>query len=81
MRAEGHDAEAWLSEGFRLAIGRLVERTQAESIFLIGGVVEGHSYLFRDRFPEGLSVAKIAHPYPALLGAAAAGMSRLSMTT
>ena len=80
MRSEGHDAEVWLSEAFSCAIGRLIKETRAEAVFLIGGVVVGHDYLFRDRFPGGFPVAKITHPYPALLGAAAAAMGALSMT-
>jgi len=80
LRQRGLDAEKMFGEAFALALQRLVDRTQADAVFLIGGVVDGCPQVFQSYLPARLSVARISHPHPALLGAAAAAIDAFVAT-
>jgi glucokinase len=80
MKSAGLDAESLVTEGFRMALRRLLERFNPNVVLLMGGVVDGAPELFEGEVAEFCPAAKIAHPNPALLGAARAAIERLSMT-
>jgi len=80
LRDEGLQAEMLVGEAFSLALHALVDRTQADAVFLNGGVIEACPHIFEERLPRGISVARVSHPHPALLGAAAAAIDAFIAT-
>ena len=79
MEQQGIDVSAVVPLAFDMALRRLIRRCNPRAILLMGGVVEGRRDLFAAAKEAGLPVGVIVHPFPALVGAAAAAMERLAV--
>ena len=79
MTQQGVDVDVVVPLAFDLALGRLLERWNPNAVLMMGGVVEGRRDLFASAVNAGLPVGVIVHPFPALLGAAAAAMECLAV--
>ena len=79
MLQQGVEVDAVVPLAFDMALSRLVERWTPGAVLLMGGVVEGRRDLFASAVGAGVPVGVIVHPFPALVGAAAAAMERLAV--